>query len=340
MTHKPSFPIMLSGMEPEDLRAFLDDEPRYRADQVFGWIHRGVETFEAMTNLPAGLRDRLAGSCRLRSTTPAEILTGEDGTRKYRIELGDGLSIEAVVLTDEQGRHTACLSTQVGCAMGCAFCRTGAMGFKRNLAASEIVEQYHHLVKDSGRIANIVFMGMGEPLMNTDNLCKAVRILTHPDGPAISPRRITVSTCGIAPDIHTLAEKAPGLRLALSLPAANPEKRRTLMPGASRYSLEELKAALVRHQSVSGDRITIETVLFGGVNTSRQDAEELTAFTTGLKTVINVIPFNPFEGGSFSEPREDEVHAYVAALKRGGLKVTRRYRRGRGILGACGQLAT
>jgi 23S rRNA (adenine2503-C2)-methyltransferase len=333
-------PFILSGLEPEEITTLLNNEPSYRALQIFQWIHREIGSFKAMSNIPTQLRSTLEKQCILRGSHPAEVLRSHDGTVKYRITLGDEYSVESVLLTDSQGRKTACLSTQVGCAMGCTFCRTGSRGLKRNLTASEIVEQYHHLLSEGGTISNIVFMGMGEPFMNTGPLYKAIRILTHWEGPALSPRRITVSTCGIASKLHTLVEEAPGVRLAVSLPSADPVKRRKLMPGASTYSLSDLKESLKAHQAASGDRITIETVLFSGVNTAREDARELVSFAEGLRVVINVIPFNPFEEALFREPSEDEARKYIDVLEKEGLKVTRRYRRGRGILGACGQLTT
>jgi len=334
------YPLILSGLEIDDIGRLTEGEPPYRARQIFGWIHRGIEDFEGMSNIPVHLRQRLAGISLLRNTVIDEAVSGNDGTVKYRIGLNDGYAIESVILTDSQQRRTACLSTQAGCAMGCTFCRTGSMGLKRNLAASEIVEQYHHLLYKGGKISNIVFMGMGEPLANTKELYKAIRILTHPDGPALSPRRITVSTCGIAPQIPELARETPGVRLAVSLPSAHGEKRNQIMPGASTCPPEELKSALSEYQKLSGNRITIETVLFGGVNTGTADALDLVSFTRGLKVIINLIPFNPFEGSLFTEPSLEEVETYTSILTEHGLKVTRRFRRGRGILGACGQLAT
>ena len=333
-------PVILSGLEPEDIARLFPDEPAFRGTQIFRWIHRGTESFGEMTNLSKSLRDRLSRTCAIRTARPSRVLRGDDGTEKIRIDLADGTSVESVLLTDEKGRKTACLSTQVGCAMGCAFCRTGSMGFIRNLETSEIIEQYHLLSLRHERLSNIVFMGMGEPLLNTENLYRSVRILTHPEGPALAPRRITVSTCGIVPAIEDLARLAPGVRLAVSLPSADPVKRKELMPGASKYTLVELKKALAGYQQSARDRITVETALFRGYNTGRDDAEKLLSFTGGLNAVVNLIPFNPFEGSSFQEPSSEEIKSFTAYLEHGGLKVTRRYRRGRGILGACGQLAT
>ncbi|MBN2051834.1 MAG: 23S rRNA (adenine(2503)-C(2))-methyltransferase RlmN [Spirochaetales bacterium] len=333
-------PLALSGLEPEDLAGLIPDEPAFRGTQIFQWIHRGVSGFQDMTDLPKSLRETLNIRYSLHGSRAVEALRDQDGTVKYRFLLSDGCSVEAVILTDEQGRKTACLSTQAGCAMGCAFCRTGAMGFKRNLTSGEIIDQFSHGLTTGGPISNIVFMGMGEPFLNEEALYKAIRILTHPAGPALSARRITVSSCGIAPAIRRFACLAPGALLAVSVPTAVEEKRQRIMPGASRYPLEEVKAAMKAHQAATGDRITVETVLFGGFNTSEEDGEALLSFIRGLQVVVNLIPFNPFEGTTFREPSQQEIETLAGLLHREGIPVTRRYRRGRGILGACGQLAT
>jgi 23S rRNA (adenine2503-C2)-methyltransferase len=252
------------------------------------------------------------------------------------------VGIEAVLLEDGRGRRTACLSTQAGCAMGCVFCKTGALGFRRNLEAAEIVEQFLRL-RAEGEIANIVVMGMGEPLQNLPELRRALEVLCAPEGIGLSPRRITVSTAGIVEGIRDLTAAGPRVRLALSLTAAETGLRERLMPITRTNPLGELKAALVEYQERWGQRITLETVLLGGLNTREEDAAALAAFARGLDAVVNLIPWNPvegmrFEGRPLQEPSPGEAAAFQARLEKRGLAVTRRLRKGRGIGGACGQL--
>jgi 23S rRNA (adenine2503-C2)-methyltransferase len=270
-------------------------------------------------------------------------LEDPDGTIKLRIRLWDGAAIEAVVLTDGEGRQTACLSTQAGCPIGCVFCKTGALGFLRNLEASEITEQFYHLRDLCPGIANIVVMGMGEPLLNLGELRKALETLTDPEGLGLSKRRVTVSTSGIISGIRELAEKGPGVRLAVSLTTADEHLRRRLMPIAASNPLPALKDALVFYQRKQGRRITLEAALLGGVNTRDEDIAALAAFARGLNAVVNLIPWNPVEGLSFAgkalrEPAGEEVARFGRGLEARGIKVTRRFRKGRLVAGACGQL--
>lgn len=229
--------------------------------------------------------------------------------------------------------------------MGCVFCKTGALGFRRNLDSAEIVSQFFRLREIAGDIANIVFMGMGEPLLNLGELRRAAAALTCGGGTGFSPRRITVSTCGIVPGIRDLAEHGPRLRLALSLTTADGELRRRLMPATNANPLPALKEALRRYQDLAGQRITLETVLLGDVNTRPQDAEALAEFARGLNVVVNLIPWNPVEGMRFEgrllrEPGAGEIARMDSQLKKLGLNVTRRFKKGQRIGGACGQLGT
>ncbi len=215
----------LAGLLPDGIVSALGLAPAFRGRQVFRWIHRGIEAFSGMSDLPAALRTALEERASILTSRVDTRSESEDGSVKLRIRLHDGAAIEAMSLQDGRGRRTACLSTQAGCGMGCAFCRTGLMGLARNLAAHEIVEQLLHLRREVGDVGNIVFMGMGEPLLNLDAVAAAVGVFSHADGPAMSLRRITVSTCGIVDGIRRLAEEGPAVRLAVSLVSAVPETR-------------------------------------------------------------------------------------------------------------------
>jgi 23S rRNA (adenine2503-C2)-methyltransferase len=225
------------------------------------------------------------------------------------------------------------------------FCKTGSLGFLRNLTAAEIIEQFYHLRARCPEIANIVIMGMGEPLLNLEQLRKALNIMTDPEGLGISKRRITVSTSGVISGIRDLAENGPAVRLAVSLTAADEGLRKRLMPIAASNPLPALKKALLYHQEKQGQRITLEAVLLGGVNTAEADIAALAAFARGLDAVVNLIPWNPvegleFEGRRLREPGGEEVARFGRGLEERGIKVTRRLRKGRNVAGACGQLGT
>lgn len=328
-----------TGLMPREIHtAFGMDRP-FRGTQAFKWIHKGAKTFGDMTNFPVLERERLSGLApSLYSSSVNEVLDDRDGSVKLKIRLKDGAAVEAVLLVDPEGRMTACLSTQVGCPMACAFCKTGTLGFLRNLAAHEIVEQYLHLVRLRGRIGNLVFMGMGEPLLNLDAVRTAIAILTHPDGFDLSSRKITISTCGIIPGILDLAENGPHVRLAVSLTTADNDLRSALMPVNKTWNLAELKSALLCYQEKSGDRITLEMAIMRGENSGSESARALAAWTTGLKVQVNVIPWNPVEGLPYHEPSRAEVDAFESELERLGVNAVRRAKRGRGVGGACGQL--
>jgi 23S rRNA (adenine2503-C2)-methyltransferase len=298
-----------------------------------------------MRNLPLSLRADLESRFTVYGSAVTERLEDRDGTVKLRIALRDGGGIEAVLLSDGKGRRTACLSTQAGCPAGCVFCKTGSLGFSRSLDPSEIAEQFFFLKSLGHTVSNIVVMGMGEPLLNLDALRKALSVLCHPEGAGLSPRRITVSTCGIAAGIRDLADAGPPVRLALSLTAADQRLRERLIPLAAANPLPRLGESLRYFQDRGGGRVTLELVLLSGINTGRRDAAALADFAAGLDTVINLIPWNPlegftFEGKALKEPSGGEIDRFEAMLREHRLKVTRRSRKGRGVLGACGQLGT
>jgi 23S rRNA (adenine2503-C2)-methyltransferase len=296
-----------------------------------------------MTNLSLDLRRDLDSRFSLYGSRITARLADPDGTVKLQIALADGGRIEAVILYDGRGRRTACLSTQAGCPAGCVFCKTGALGFFRNLDSAEIVEQFFHIRSIYPAIANIVVMGMGEPLLNLRELRRALSVLSDGEGLGLSLRRITVSTSGIVAGIRDLADRGPPVRLALSLTTADPILREALMPLSRGNPLPALKEALIYYQRKQKRRITLEAVLLGGINTRREDAEALFRFAAGLDAVVNLIPWNPVEGMEFRglplrEPAGGELEGFTERLTKGGLKVTRRFRKGLGISGACGQL--
>jgi 23S rRNA (adenine2503-C2)-methyltransferase len=328
-----------AGLLPREFyEAYGMDRP-FRGVQAFKWLVRGARSFHDMSDFPAAERERLAALLpELYSSAVESAFDDADGSVKLKIRLHDRSAIEAVLLVDAEGRMTACLSTQVGCPMACAFCKTGTLGFLRNLEAHEIVEQYLHLAALRGRISNVVFMGMGEPLLNLPELRKAISLLAHSDGFQLSSRKITISTCGIVPGILDLAEHGPYVRLAISLTAAEDRLRSALMPVNKRYDLSSLKAALLAYQAKSGDRITLEAAIMGGENSSLESARAMAAWTEGLKVQVNVIPWNPVEGLPYREPSRNEVRAFEDELERLGVNAVRRAKRGRGVGGACGQL--
>ncbi|MDR1862800.1 MAG: 23S rRNA (adenine(2503)-C(2))-methyltransferase RlmN [Treponema sp.] len=344
----------LAGYLPGELGELLNAEiarflkpplPAFRIKQIFKWICSGVSSFAEMTDLPLALRKFLEENFTPLSGSPGEEFADSDGTVKLRIALEDGANIEAVILGDSEGRKTACLSTQAGCSMGCVFCKTGKLGFKRNLESAEISSQFLRLYKKDPAISHIVIMGMGEPLLNLEALRKSLDFITFKEGLNISRRRITLSTCGIIPGILDLAERGPDIRLALSLTSARQGLRERLMPAAKTYPLPALKESLRHYQKKMKRRITLEAVLLRGVNTGREDAEAAADFAEGLETVVNLIPWNAvealtFEGKPLRSPRPKEVSDFASALEKRGLKVTRRLGKGRGISGACGQLGS
>ena len=329
---------VLSGLLPEEIASSLNLSQSFRAKQIFKWIGAGVSDFDKMTNLSLDLRNQLKETALLRSSAVENVLKDPDGTIKLQIKLSDENIVETVLLTDREGRKTACVSCQAGCAMKCAFCMTGTLGLSRNLEAYEIVEQFLFLEEICGKLDNIVFMGMGEPMQNLAAIRKAIALLCHKDGRALSSKRITLSTCGIIKGIYDLADNGPHIRLAVSLTTANEDLRREIMPVTSGNPLSELKKAIAYYAEKSGKRVTLEAALLGGKNTDEISAKNMIDFARGADVNINLIPWNPVASLPFTEPSSAEVKAFVNKLERAGLNVTLRTRRGRKIGGACGQL--
>jgi 23S rRNA (adenine2503-C2)-methyltransferase len=331
------------GLTAEDLRAaFLEQGLEgYRGMQVFRWLHaRGVRDFEAMTDLGREQRRVLADHWSTRALVCVEVRVSRDGTRKLELETGDGARIEAVLIPDG-GRRTLCVSSQVGCGLDCSFCATGRLGFGRNLDAAEIVDQVaiaRDVLAEAGeRLTHVVFMGMGEPLLNLANVAAAIRVLTHGDGLALAPRRITVSTAGLVPRIAALAEVAP-VRLAISLHATTDEVRNELVPINRRFPLAELLEACRKFPATRRDPLSFEYTLIAGVNDAPADARRLSALLRGLCAKVNLIPMNEHPGAPYRRPPQERIDAFAREARRSGLAVTVRRPRGDDIFAACGQL--
>lgn len=330
--------VYISALLPEELTAALGFSQKFRGMQIFKWIGSGASSFEQMTNLSKEVRASLSEKAVLRSSRISQTLKDPDGTVKLQITLRDGLAVETVLLTDKENRKTACVSCQAGCAMKCTFCQTGQLGFARNLEPEEIVEQFLFLEAECGKLDNIVFMGMGEPMLNLPAIRKAVAVLTHADGRNLSTRRITLSTSGIIKGIYDLADNGPHLRLAVSLTTADEELRSKIMPVNVKNPLPELRKAIAYYAEKTGKRVTLEAALMAGQNTGKESAQRMIQFAQGINVNINLIPWNPVNGLPFSEPDTAEVRQFTTLLEQAGLNVTLRTRRGEKIGGACGQL--
>ncbi|MDK2821092.1 MAG: rRNA (adenine2503-C2)-methyltransferase [Clostridia bacterium] len=339
----------LSLQELEDLAEQLGEKP-YRGQQIFKWLHgRRITSFEAMTDLPKDFRKKLAEATKLTSVEVKERLVSNDNlTQKVLLSLEDGQLLECVLMSYDNGRRrqTACLSSQVGCAMGCSFCATGKGGFYRNLSTGEIVLQAVSLLEknktnvngNNQRLSNIVFMGMGEPLLNYEAVLKAVRIFEDPLGWGISHRRITISTCGIVPKILELSKEEPPLELAISLHATTNELRNRLMPINKRYPLEKLIPACKFYSEKTGRRVTFEYVLIANINDSKQDALRLAELLKGMLAFVNLIPLNPIKGSNFRGSIDKKAYIFEGWLRKAGIEAAVRKSRGQDLNAACGQL--
>jgi 23S rRNA (adenine2503-C2)-methyltransferase len=311
----------------------------HAAGQVFRWLHlHCAHDFESMTDLGASLRRELASKFRISTVKIAHRLRSRDGTLKFLLELEDGLQIETVFLT-EQRRKTQCVSTQVGCPLGCVFCATASLGFERNLTAGEIVAQVEDCQAAAGRAANLVFMGMGEPFLNYDNVLRAIRILNDRKGQNFGARRITVSTAGIPEGMRRLAEERLQLRLALSLNATTDSQRSRLMPANRKHPLAEVLDALKFYTEETGRRATIEYVLIPGENDSDADLRRLTEIARSLKVNVNLIELNPVARETVGTGARDTAVKWKRALLAGGVEAVIRFKRGTDIHAGCGQLA-
>lgn len=343
----------LSREEVQELFASMR-LPRYRAEQVLAWIYqRGALAFDAMTDLPKGLRERLAREWAVASSRVALVSEAKDGTRKLLIAFADGETVEAVPIPDGE-RLTLCVSTQVGCPISCAFCASGIGGVKRNLAAHEIVEQVLHATNQQAGLAsdvaahidrgerraitNLVFMGMGEPFLNYENVVRALGTITAPWGMGIGTNRITVSTVGRIEQMERFAHEEVATNLAVSLHAPNDEVRQRVIPLLKDVTVDALVAAAVAYRRATGKDVTFEYVLLDGVNDSAEQAAELARRVKGTSCKVNLIPHNRVEEVPFHAPSREACDAFAAVLTAAGVKCTVRRRRGDDVEAACGQL--
>jgi 23S rRNA (adenine2503-C2)-methyltransferase len=333
----------IAGLELAELEGLFaqNGHPRFHARQVFRWIwKRGVTDFARMTDLGRALRATLADEFVI--TTPEIVRrdVSEDGTQKFVLGLADGRQIESVFIPDTPAQ-TFCISTQVGCAMGCAFCLTGKMGLVRHLTAAEIAGQARvlaHALEFGADPFNIVLMGMGEPLHNYAATMKALRILNEEHGLAVGPRRVTLSTVGLVPMLDTLAQEELMPNLAISLHATTEEQRAAIVPPTKKYSLHDILEACRRFPLKKRSRITFEYVMLQGVNDSDDDARRLAKLLVGIKAKVNLIPLNAAAGIPFERPSDARVDAFAQILADRYINVSVRKSRGRDIRAACGQL--
>ena len=337
-------------MEELDIKSLFEDELKermvslgekpFKGKQVFEWLHKKtVGSYEEMTNLSLALRNKLQEQEPLMRLEPVEVQTSKiDGTQKYLFRLSDGNVIESVWMKYKHG-NSVCISSQVGCRMGCRFCASTIGGLTRNLLPSEMLDQVYRIQEMTGeRVSNVVVMGTGEPMDNYDNLLRFIRILSDEKGQNISQRNLTVSTCGIVPKIRQLAEEELTITLALSLHAPTDEKRRELMPIANKYSLSEVIPACKYYFDKTGRRLTFEYSLVGGKNDSEEDAKELAALIQGLNCHVNLIPVNPIKERDFVQSDKKVIENFKNKLEKYRINVTIRREMGRDIDGACGQL--
>jgi 23S rRNA (adenine2503-C2)-methyltransferase len=316
--------------------------PRFRGEQIWRWAHdRGARSWDEMTNVPRDARAALAEHAQLGTLTVADVQTSHDGTRKLRLVTRDGHSIESVIIPDGD-KTTQCISSQVGCAVDCQFCATAKLGLVRNLDAGEIVDQVYlarRLLGAGRRLTNLVYMGMGEPLHNYDNVVRSLRILTDDRGAGLSQRRITVSTAGLVPKLERLGDEDVRPNLAVSLNAPNDSIRDAIMPINRKWNIAKLLAALRAYPLEQRRRITFEYVLLAGVNDALDHAAQLAALLRGLRCKVNLIPWNPHPESPFARPAAATIDAFQEECKRLGLPTYLRTPRGDDIDAACGQLA-
>lgn len=344
MTGKNTERIDLKGMTLPELEEYLAGwgKERYRARQLFRWIYqKQVDDFRTMTDLSKEFRGILESSCRISGFPAESVETSADGTEKYLFRLEDGEAVESVLIPDE-GRRTLCISSQVGCPLLCCFCATGAAGFRRNMTSAEIIQQAcfaaKRLSERGEQLSNVVFMGMGEPLLNVPEVSRAIGILLSQFGFVLSGKRVTVSTAGIVPEILPLAMRHP-VSFAVSINAARDDLRSLLMPINRKYPLRDLVAGMKRIPLLSGRKVTAEYVLLAGVNDSLQDAQALSRLFRDARIKVNLIPYNPHDASPYRAPSPDVVDRFRNVLIAGGIQTITRERRGSDIRAACGQLS-
>ncbi len=334
--------IILSGMSLDELTAFTDSigESKYRAKQIHNWIYlKSVSEISQMTDISKSTRDKMSDIAVVTDVKIKNRQVSSDGTIKYLLEFSDGNCVETVLMRfDNRANLTACVSSQVGCACNCKFCATAKLGFIRNLTPREIIEQVLTIQRDTGlKVTNIVFMGQGEPLLNLDNVLSAIDIFNKDF--VIGIRRLTVSTCGIIPQIKKLAQMDFQPTLAISLHAPEHSLRASLMPIENKYNLDDLMQTLKDYVGDTGRRVTIEYTLIKGFNDTVNCAKKLAKLLIGLKANINLIIYNPNDKDDFEKPSKDSIQKFKYVLEQSGKKVTIRLERGSDIDAACGQLS-
>ena len=340
--------LNLLNLDRHGLVAFFESlgEKKFRASQIMKWIHQeGVSDFQQMNNISKALRDTLEQCAEIKQLDVSVDEVSTDGTRKWVLQMQDGNQIEAVYIPESE-RGTLCISSQVGCALDCSFCSTGRQGFNRNLTTAEIISQVSlasQLIeeekKPGRKITNVVFMGMGEPLLNFDNVICAINILMDDFAYGLSKRRVTVSTAGVIPAMGRLSEISD-VRLAVSLHAPNDELRDQLVPLNKKYPLKELRTACTQflEKQSARSRITFEYVMLAGVNDSEKHAHELVKYLKGIPALLNLIPFNPFEGSGYETTSNNQVNRFGDIVMKAGITTVIRRTRGDDINAACGQL--
>lgn len=332
----------IKSLDYGELQEFLKamGEKAFRAKQIYQWMHeKQAESFEEMTNLSKSLREKLKENCTYTCLEPVEILTSAlDGTQKYLFRLADGNVVESVLMKYKHG-NSVCISTQVGCRMGCRFCASTIGGLTRHLEVSEMLDEVYRIQRISGeRVSNLVLMGTGEPLDNYEHVVKFIHMLSDEHGLNISQRNITLSTCGIVPKIRELAKEGLQITLALSLHASSQEKRKELMPIAYKYEIGDVLEACRYYFEQTGRRLTFEYSLVGGVNDTDGDAAELARMLRGMNCHVNLIPVNPIKEREFVQSEKKVIADFKNKLEKCGINVTIRREMGRDIDGACGQL--
>ncbi|MEO2068129.1 MAG: 23S rRNA (adenine(2503)-C(2))-methyltransferase RlmN [Desulfurobacteriaceae bacterium] len=337
--------IRIKDLTFKELQDFVVDLglERYRAKQIAQWLYKKrVKSFEDMTNISKGARKLLSEKAKIDVLKLVKVEESADGTKKYLFELEDGNRIESVFIP-EKDWNTLCVSTQVGCPVGCSFCLTAKDGFTRNLLPSEIVDQYIHVQRDVGenkRISNVVFMGMGEPFLNFDNVKKAVEIMTHKNMLDLSTRKITISTVGIVPGIDRMAKELNKVKLAVSLHATTDDVREKLVPLNKKYPISEIMKALKRYPADNVRRIMIEYVMLKGVNDTVEDAKRLVKLIKGLPVKVNLISFNPYPGSPYEPSSRKQIEKFQKVLWDYNIAAFIRDSRGQDISAACGMLRT
>lgn len=344
--------IDLRSLDLSEMTAVLQElgQPAFRAKQLFGWVHqKQVADIDQMHNMGKQVLEQLKQRCYITTMKLERKQESADGTEKYLFQLYDGNYVECVLMRYRgdlsKQRNTLCISSQVGCAMGCTFCATGQGGFVRNLTAGEIASQVYEVNRqlkqseDALMVGNVVFMGMGEPLLNLANVLKSIALLNDPQGQQIGIRRFTISTCGVVPKLEELAAKQLDVVLAISLHAPNNEQRSRVMPVNRQYPLEKLLAACRNYQRQNHNRISFEYALIAGFNDQPLHVKQLKQLLHGMDCHLNIIPVNPVaDTAQFSRPHKKQVTAFVKALKDAGLNASVREEKGMDIDGACGQL--